>query len=265
MPAELGSGSVTGRALKLLAAFTPEHPVLALTQLAQRTGLPLSTTHRLARELTEWGALEREPRGDYRIGLRLWEIASLMPLSFGLRDIVVPYLEELSQITRENAQIAVRDGLDVVFIERVAGHCAVSTFTKVGGRRPLHATGVGLALLAYAPADVQQRMFDSKLKAFTPYTVSTAFQLRQSLAEIRRTGVAVSDRQLSEETFSVAAPIFGPAAHVVAAISIVSRVGRIKPSDLVPAVRAAARGASLAVIANSEKLSFPESSATKGA
>ena len=66
--------------------------------------MPLSTTHRLIRELAEWGAVERGDDGLYRIGLRLWEIGSLTPRGPGVREAALPFLEDLSQITRENVQ-----------------------------------------------------------------------------------------------------------------------------------------------------------------
>jgi len=67
-------------------------------------------------------------------GLRLWEIGSLAPRGPGLREAALPFLEDLSQITRENVQLAVREGAEVVFIERIAGSGAVPVLTRVGGR-----------------------------------------------------------------------------------------------------------------------------------
>src|SRR5262249_59987301 len=103
------------------------------------------------------------PAGQYHIGLRLWEIASLAPRGLGLREASLPFLEDLYEITRENIQLAVREGDQVVFVERIAGRDAVAVRTRVGGRFALHATGVGLVLLAYAPCEVQERVLGSAL------------------------------------------------------------------------------------------------------
>ncbi|HEY0485367.1 MAG TPA: IclR family transcriptional regulator [Mycobacteriales bacterium] len=235
------------RALQLLGTFSPEQPTLTLTDLARRSGLPLTTTHRIVGDLLAWGALERDREGRYRIGLRLWETASLAPRGLGLREAALPFLEDLSQVTQENVQLAVREDLEVVYVERIAGRTAVPVFTRVGGRFPMPPTGVGLVLLAHSPADVQEEVLSSPLQRFTERTIVSARQLRQVLAEIRRTGVALSDRQVQMDAVSVAAPVYGAGDAVVAAVSVVVRAGEAKPSALVPVVRAAARGISRAL------------------
>src|SRR3569833_647204 len=155
--AELGAGtSVTSKVLALLEAFTPDATELSLSELARRSGVSLASAHRRAAELVEWGALERDAAGRYRVGLRLWEVASLAPRGLGLRDAAMPFLEGLYEVTHETVQLAVREGLEVVFVERIAGRDAVPVWTRVGGRFALHATGVGLVLLAHAPAAGQE-------------------------------------------------------------------------------------------------------------
>lgn len=241
-----GTGSVTARALQVLEAFSAEHSALSLTELARRSGLPLSTAHRLVHDLAAWGALERDDVGRYRIGLRLWEVAALAPRGLGLRELALPFLEDLSQVTQENVQLAVRDGLEVVFVERIAGRRAVPVLTRVGGRFPLPPTGVGLVLLAYAPAEVQEQVLAQPLQRFTPRTLVSPVELRRVLAEVRRLGHAVSDRQVTMDSVSVAAPVWGSDGSVVAALSIVIRHDGLPPTSLVPAVCAAARGISRA-------------------
>jgi DNA-binding IclR family transcriptional regulator len=238
------TGSVIVRALRLLGAFSPEQPELTLTELARRAGLPLTTAHRLVSDLASWGALERDGDGRYRIGLRLWETASLAPRGLGLRELALPFLEDLSQVTQENVQLAVRDALDVVYVERIAGRTAIPVLTRVGGRFPMPPTGVGLVLLAHAPAEVQEEVLAAPLARFTDRTIVSPRLLRQLLAEVRRTGVAISDRQVTIDAVSVAAPVYGPAGTVVAAISVVVHAGDVPPTTLVPVVRAAARGIS---------------------
>lgn len=241
------TGSVTLRALQVLEAFTPDHRELTLTELAHRSGLPLTTAHRLVRDLAGWGALERDADGRYRIGLRLWEVASLAPRGLGLRELALPFLEDLYQVTHENAQLAVREGLEVVYVERIAGREAVPVLTRVGGRFPMPPTGVGLVLLAHAPAAVQEEVLGAPLQRFTEKTITSPWELRRVLAEVRRTGIAISDRQVTMDALSIAAPVYGPAGGVVAAVSIVVRAPRPQRTGLVPVVQAAARGISRAL------------------
>jgi DNA-binding IclR family transcriptional regulator len=234
--------SVTSKVLALLAAFTSETPQLTLSELARTAGLTLPTAHRRAMELVQWGALERDPDGKFHIGLRLWEVASLAPRGLGLREAAMPFLEDLYEVTHENVQLAVREGLEVVYVERIAGRNAVPVLTRVGGRFALHATGVGLVLLAHAPADVQEEILTSPLHGYSPKTVTNPVRLRQMLAATRRDGHAVSDGQVTVDALSVAAPILGPGGNVVAAVSLVVRADSAQPTALAPLVKASARG-----------------------
>ena len=215
--------------LAVLGAFTRDRPALTLSEISRAVDVPLSTAHRLVAELGTWGALERGDDGRYRIGLRIWELGALAPRGLGLREAALPFMEDLYEVTHENVQLAVRDDTEVVFVERFAARDAVAVYTQVGGRFALAPTGVGLVLLAHAPVDVQDRVLAGPLERFTPHTVTDPRQLRRVLAEVRRTGVAVSDRQVTMDAVSVAAPIEVRGA-VVAALSIVVRGTSAPPS-----------------------------------
>jgi DNA-binding IclR family transcriptional regulator len=239
--------TVTGRVLRLLAAFSADRPELGLTELSRRAELPLTTTHRLVGELTEWGALERGEDGRYRVGLRLWEVGALAPRGLGLRESAMPFLEDLYEVTRQNVQLAVLDGTEVVYVERISGRGAVNVITRVGGRLPLHATGVGLVLLAHADPELQEQVLAAPLKRYTAKTRCDPEEVRRALADVRRTGVAVSDGQIELIALSVAAPVHGARGDVVAALSVVVPAATSDPRAYVPVVRAAARGISRAL------------------
>jgi DNA-binding IclR family transcriptional regulator len=238
---------VLGRALQILGAFSPERPAMTLSEIARQTGLPVSTVHRMLAGLVGWGALERGEDGYYRIGLRLWEVGALAPRGQGLRERALPFLEDLSQITRENVQLAVREGTELVFVERIAGTGAVPVLTRVGGRFALTATGVGLVLLAHAPADVQEEVLAGSIARYTPRTVTDPGELRRMLADVRTSGFAVSDRQVTMDALSVAAPVHDARGAVVAAVSLVVRHGSASPHALVPLLRTSARAISRAL------------------
>lgn len=244
MPSER---SVTAKVLAILGAFSAEAPDLTLTELAARAGLSVPTTHRRAAELVAWGALERTPQGRYRIGLRLWEVAALAPRSHELREVALPFMEDLYVVTRQNVQLAVRDGHELVFVERIAGHGAVPVRTRVGGRFTLHATGVGLVLLAHAPADVQEEILGGPLERYTPWTVTDPPELRRRLAEVRMQGYAISDRMVTADALSVAAPVVDARHDVQAALSLVVAADGAPVRALAHAVRTAARGISRAL------------------
>jgi DNA-binding IclR family transcriptional regulator len=240
---------VIGRALRLLDAFDAQRRELTLSELARRADMPLSTAHRLMQELCAWGAVERGTDGLYRIGLRLGELGSLAPRGPGLREAALPFLEDLSQITKENVQLAVREGTEVVFVERIAGSGAVPVLTRVGGRFALTATGVGLVLLAHAPAEVQEEVLNGPIDRYTAKTVTDPVQLRRMLADTRSNGFSISDRQVTMDALSVGAPIRDRRGEVIAAVSLVVRHGSTTPHALARLVRTSAQAISRALSA----------------
>jgi DNA-binding IclR family transcriptional regulator len=141
----------------------------------------------------------------------------------------------------------VLDGTEVVYLERISGRGAVNVITRVGGRLPLHATGVGLVLLAYADPEYQEQVLAGPLKRFTAKTLCSPDDLRRVLAEVRRTGVAISDGQIELIALSIAAPVHGPRGEVVAALSVVVPAETSDARAYIPVVRAAARGISRAL------------------
>jgi DNA-binding IclR family transcriptional regulator len=242
--APAGRRTAGTKLLDVLDAFTRDRRALSLSEIARAIDVPLSTAHRLIAELCTWGGLERAEDGRYRVGLRLWELGALAPRALGLREAALPFMEDLYEVTHENVQLAVRDETEVVFVERFAARTAVAVYSEVGGRFTLPQTGVGLVLLAAAPVEVQEQVLAAPVRRYTPWTVTDPAQLRRVLADVRRTGVAISDRQVTADAVSVAAPIT-ERDTVVAALSIVVRGdGPAAVRAMAPGVRAAARAIS---------------------
>src|SRR4051795_3499109 len=203
--------SAAGRMLAVLEAFGPAHSSLTLSEISRRSGLSLTTTHRLVGELREWGALERAPDGRYGIGLRLLELGALAPHGLQLRELALPYLDDLHQATRANVLLAVRDGTDVVYVESLRARGAIRLLSRLGGRWPLHATGTGLVLLAFAPPEVQEEVLRRPLRAFTTDTVTDPQRMRRILAGVRRSGVVLAENQPAPDAppLAVAVPLRG--------------------------------------------------------
>jgi DNA-binding IclR family transcriptional regulator len=241
-----GSGrqgvSVTSRALALLGAYDEEHRELTLTELAGRAGLPVPTAHRLVAELIDWGALARGPGGRYVIGRRMWDVGLLAPLQSGMVEIASPYLHDLYAATLATVHLAVRDGDEVLYLDRVRGNASVPIVSTVGSRLPLHATGVGKVLLAFAGADLQAAVL-ARLERVTPYTVTQPGILRRQLDRARRDGYATTVEEMSLGACSVAVPVRS-GEHVVAALGIVVPSLRKDQARLVTALEVAAHGVS---------------------
>lgn len=238
---------VLDRAFRLLMAFTAVDKPLSLTSLSVRTGLPKSTAFRLATRLVDLGALERDDEGGYSVGLRLYEIASLAPRGQGLKSVALPFLEDLHLATGQHVLLAIRDQCEAVIVERLSSRTAGRVMYRVGGRTPLHATGVGMALLAHAPAGVQARVLAGTLALEPEGLVTAAGDVRRQLAQIRRDGVAVLSRPLPQPMTSVAAPVFGARRDAVAALSVIFPTGSVAPTAIRPAVIATSRALSRAL------------------
>ena len=129
--------TVTSRALALLGAFDDDHRRLTLTALAERAELPLPTAHRLVAELVAWGALARTPDGAYVVGRRLWDVGLLAPARTDLRELASPYLHDLYGATLATVHLAVRDGAEVLYLDRLRGSASVPIVSTVGSRLPL--------------------------------------------------------------------------------------------------------------------------------
>ncbi|MBA3783008.1 IclR family transcriptional regulator [Nocardioides sp. InS609-2] len=232
--------TVTSRALALLGAFDEDHRRLTLTELADRAGLPVPTAHRLAAELVAWGALARVSDGRFVIGRRLWDIGLLAPLQAGLVELASPYLNDLYGATLATVHLAVRDGTEVLYLDRLRGNSSVPIVSTVGTRLPMHATGVGKVLLAHAPAEVQRAVL-ADLPRLTAYTLTQPGHLRRQLTQVRRVGYATTSEEMSLGACSAAVPIRRGDA-VVAALGIVVASLRNDRPRLVAALEVAARG-----------------------
>src|SRR4051812_21870513 len=148
---------VVDRAFALLAAFDARHRALSLGELSRRSGIPASSALRLAGRLLAWGALERGEDGRFTVGVRLWEVASLAPRGQGLKQVALPFMGDLEEVTRQHVLLAVRDGVDALLVERLSGHQAMPVLYRVGGRLPLHSTGVGGCFGGGGPAPPRPR------------------------------------------------------------------------------------------------------------
>jgi DNA-binding IclR family transcriptional regulator len=235
---------VIDRALSLLSAFDTGQRRLSLAELSRRSGIPVSSTLRLARHLEGWGALERDQEGRYCVGLRLLEVASLAPRGHGLRQVAMPFMSDLAEVTRQHVQLAVREGTEATLIERLSAHQAPPVQYRIGGRLPLHCTAVGLVLLAFAPAALQEEFLSRPMYGEPDHVLIPPDVVRNTLSDVRRKRLAIHRREEQEVIVAVAAPIFGPDDSVIAALGVLLPERVAQPRRLGLAVRTTAQGIS---------------------
>ncbi len=235
-----GGVRVVTKAFALLDAFGQDGPaVLSLGGIAAHAGLPKPTAHRIVASLVAEGALQRGPEG-YRLGLRLFELGERVRVKRDLREAALPFLQDLYEATHHTVHLAVLEGREVVYVERIRGHHPVRLPSAVGGRLPAHCTGVGKALLAYCPSAIAA-LARSRLKARTPHTITDLCVLEAEFARVRDAGVAIDREEAVLGVHCVAAPIF-VGRDAVASLSVSGPHSKINVETLTVAVRSAANG-----------------------
>jgi len=241
MPRVATGESSLARAVRILESFTPDAPQLTVTEIARRSGLHVATASRIVGHLVEHGLLSRGPDRELRVGMRLWELASRAAPTRSLRDAAMPYLEDLHAVVGHHAQLAVLDGEDVIFLERLSARDAVINYSRIAGRLPLHISSSGVVLLAYGSADLQERVLARPLESRTPATITDPDRLRVTLEQVRRQGYVLLPGHVHPDAAGIAVPVRNALGEVVAALSVIVP-NDTRAASAVPALLAAARG-----------------------
>jgi DNA-binding IclR family transcriptional regulator len=231
----------------IMGAFDGASPWLTLQQIADRTGLPRSTVHRILDSLVKLRWLDHTG-GGYRLGMRSLELGGLAVAHNELREATAPLLHDLHLRTGTTVHLAVLDRLDIVYLDRVAGRQGAAVATRVGGRTPAHSTAAGKAILAWTdPRQVESMYRVNALTVRTPRTLTTLAALQQELVAVRSRGGLAYDREESAAGVAcVAAPLRG-SGRAVAAISLTGDAKRMDLARLAPFVQETARQASVAL------------------
>ncbi|MBB5516445.1 IclR family acetate operon transcriptional repressor [Rubricella aquisinus] len=223
------------RSLTVLRAIAATDNGLTLTEVAERAGLPASTTHRLLTTLES----ERFVRFDagsgvWQIGVNAFVVGSAFTRTRNLLALAKPYLRRLMDLTGETANIFVENGGQVVCLDQVESRFTMRAITQVGGRLPMHCSGSGKALLSQMPPERQARiMSDIPLEQITPHTVVDQGKLIAQLTKARTDGVAIDDQEHAEGLRCVASCVFGELGQPIAAISVSGPTSRITDARIV--------------------------------
>lgn len=241
-----GREGVFERAFELLECFTADEPILSAAEIAHRSGLALSSVHRILTKLLAAGFVEKVRPQRYAIGIRLWRFGELSPVLLDLREAALPHMLRLYEATGENIQLAVLDGETprtsrVLYIARAVGVSSSRTLTRIGGRFPLHTTGVGKALLAAQDEAWLAEYIAGGLPPETRFSLTDGGVLSDDLEKTRARGYAVTHEEMSLGTASVAVAFERVAFLPAAAIGIVTEVTRFRERELSAMVSATAQ------------------------
>ena len=209
------------------------HPSPAnLKQLALETGLHPSTAHRILAVMVENRLVDRIEPGTYRLGIRLLELGNLVRMRLNVRQEALPFMQSLHDHIRETVNLSVRQGDEVVYVERVsAGGQMMRVVQAVGTRAPLHATAVGKVFLAEdgvdAAAAYAQR---AGLTRLTDHTLADATILGNELAQIRLQGYAIDREEAERGVSCIGAGIRDDEGRLVAGLSVSAPSDRLDPA-----------------------------------
>jgi IclR family pca regulon transcriptional regulator len=229
------------RGLAVLGCFTPERPVRGIAEIADELGMSRSTTHRYVITLVALSYLEQGASRKYRLGLRVTDLGMAALNATGLREHAQPYLQELRRRTSYTSSLAVLDGPEIVYVDRVRslrrGQHTIDQRLGPGSRLPAHCTAMGKLLLAYLPVSEQrEQVAQLRLTKQGPNTITSKQELRDELGAIRAEGFAVNDEELAPELHSIAAPVRDEGREVVAAVSLAAHTSVISLAELVDAL-----------------------------
>jgi IclR family pca regulon transcriptional regulator len=228
------------RGLAILSCFTAKRPVLGIADIADELGMSRSTTHRYVITLVALGYLEQGASRKYRLGLRVTDLGMSALNSTGLREHAHPYLEELRQRTSYTTSLAVLDGAEVLYLDRVRsfrrGH-GTDLDLDAGSRVPAYCTAAGKLLLANLPQPAQRDLLASVKPAKRgPNTITGKKALRDELDQVRDAGFAVDDQELSANMFAIAVPVREAAGEVAAAVGLSAHSSMISLEEMVDAL-----------------------------
>lgn len=211
------------KGLEVMEAFTSHESRLRLQEVARLTNQPKATAYRLLRTLMSLGYVRYDQSAKkFYLGPRVMSLGFTVLSSLDLRELALPYLEDLSQKTRQNVNLGLLDRAEVIYVERIKKRRILNIDLFVGSRLPAHSSSIGQAILAFLPQDE----LEAAIKVMLGDEVVSAeigpkgHRLRETLAQVRSQGYAVNDQETYIGLRAAAAPLFDKDGKVEGAVNI---------------------------------------------
>lgn len=225
---------VLARAFSLLDVLAEQQDPVSLKELSERTGLHPSTAHRILNDLAAGRFVDRPEAGSYRLGMRLLELGNLVKARLDVREAAIGPMRELHRWTHQPVNLSVRQGDEIVYIERTySERSGMQVVRAVGGRAPLHLTSVGKLFLAHDdPQKVRAYATRTGLAGHTRNSITDIVALERELQQVRRLAFARDDEELELGVRCMAAGIFDDQNRLVAGLSVSSPADRLEEAWL---------------------------------
>lgn len=227
--------SMISRVSEILRAYQHDERSMTVSELGRRAGIPKASVSRIIAELVEVGFLEREGN-DIRLGIRLFELGQQASRPTDLRKFALPHMTELMKATGQTVHLAVLEGTEVVYVQILRSRSTPPLPSRLGGRLPAYATGVGKALLAHSSPELIDEVCSGELTPLGPKTITDPVQLRRELDAIRVNHLAYEREESTVNVGCAAAPILNSMGKPIAALSVSVHLHMTDVTKMGPAV-----------------------------
>jgi IclR family transcriptional regulator, KDG regulon repressor len=225
---------VIERMMRLLDALAAHSDPVSLKELAIRTELHPSTAHRILNDMVMCRLVDRSDPGTYRLGMRLLELGNLVKARLSVRDAALTPMRELHRQTGQTVNLSVRQGDEIVYIERAySERSGMQVVRAIGGRAPLHLTSVGKLFLA-ADESTRVRAYATRtgLSGHTQNSINDLAKLERELSHVRQQACARDNEELELGVRCIAAGIYDDTGKLVAGLSLSAPADRLQDSWL---------------------------------
>jgi IclR family transcriptional regulator, KDG regulon repressor len=218
------------RAFSLLELLGKGDDSLGISELAQRSALPVGTVHRLLNTLTQLGYVEQDlDSRKYALGIRVLHLRGAIVNRLKLGEQAMPIMKALMRRVDETVHLAVLSEGEIFYVDRIEGFQTRNMYTHLGKRGPVHCTALGKTLLAFRPDPVVEQIVAARgLPRMTDTTITELDELKRELIHIRQQGYALDDEESEEGVRCLAAPIRDYTGKVIAALSVSGPASRIR-------------------------------------
>lgn len=233
---------VIERMFTLIDILAAREDAMPLKEISEKAGLHASTTHRILNDLATGRFVDRPQTGNYRLGMRLLELGNLVKNRLNVRDAAMTPMRELHRITQQTVNLSLRQGDEIVYVERAySERSGMQVIRAIGGRAPLHLTSVGKLFLASdEPQKIRAYATRTGLSGHTKNSLTQLAALEKELAKVRRDASASDNEELELGVRCMAAGIYDDQGKLVAGLSISAPTGRLDDAWLPKLVATAA-------------------------
>lgn len=214
------------KALRILEILSNSSKPMGVTELAQAADLGKSNVHRLLQTLSELSYVQTAGNGSYRASLKMWELGSHVFSRLGVRDIARPFMQALSEVTKETVHLSELNSGEVLYIDKIESSEPVRAYTQLGGRAPAYCTATGKAMLAYNSEEELETCFQT-VNTFTAKTITNLGRFLDEAAQIRKKRYAINRGEWRADIVGLAAPLVNAEGIVCGAIGISGPASRL--------------------------------------